>query len=84
MWERWAVHCTLRWIKPAYIALIGAMIAPTAIPLLPAETYIRFVEATLKNWRQHRRAHRHVTLHANAIGPHSCRFRQADISILLT
>ena len=38
-----------RWIKPAYCALMvlmGALLAPTLIPLLPPETYIRYVKAT--------------------------------------
>ena len=39
----------LAWIKPVYCALMvlmGAMIAPTLLPLLPPETYIRYAAAT--------------------------------------
>jgi hypothetical protein len=38
----------LRWIKPAYLAVLlglGALIAPTVIPILPPETYLRYTEA---------------------------------------
>ena len=38
-----------RWIMPAYCALMvlmGALLAPTLLPLLPPETYIRYVKAT--------------------------------------
>jgi gamma-glutamylcysteine synthetase len=38
-----------RWVKPAYCALMvlmGALLAPTLIPLLPPETYIRYARAT--------------------------------------
>jgi Dolichyl-phosphate-mannose-protein mannosyltransferase len=37
------------WIKPAYCALMvlmGALLAPTLLPLLPPETYIRYAKAT--------------------------------------
>jgi hypothetical protein len=43
--ERWDV----RWVKPVYCALmvlLGALLAPTLIPLLPPETYIRYSKAT--------------------------------------
>jgi hypothetical protein len=43
--ERWRV----RRLKPVYVALMvlmAALIAPTLIPLLPAETYIRYAAAT--------------------------------------
>jgi len=49
MWERWSAQWRPRWIKPAYIALMvlmGAAIAPTVVPVLPAETYIRYAAAT--------------------------------------
>jgi hypothetical protein len=39
----------VRWLKPVYCALmvlLGAVLAPTLIPLLPPETYIRYSEAT--------------------------------------
>ena len=48
-WERWLTTPRLRWIKPVYVALMilmGAMLAPTLLPLLPPETYIRYAEAT--------------------------------------
>jgi len=37
-----------RWVKPAYagaLALFGALIAPTALPVLPPETYLRYTRA---------------------------------------
>jgi hypothetical protein len=37
------------WLKPVYctlMVLMGALIAPTLIPLLPPETYIRYAEVT--------------------------------------
>jgi hypothetical protein len=43
--ESWKV----RWIKPVYCALMvamGALLAPTLIPLLPPESYIRYAQAT--------------------------------------
>ena len=49
MWERWSANWRQRWIRPVYIAfmiLMGAAIAPSAVPLLPAETYIRYAAAT--------------------------------------
>jgi hypothetical protein len=48
-WERWLAVPRLQWIKPAYAALMilmGALLAPTLIPLLPPETYIRYAERT--------------------------------------
>ncbi len=48
-WERWLARPRLRWVAPVYGALMvvaGALLAPTMIPLLPAETYIRYVKAT--------------------------------------
>ena len=45
LWERWLAGARVQWIKPAYAALIvlmAAMLAPTMIPLLPVETYIRY------------------------------------------
>jgi hypothetical protein len=36
------------WLKPAYLgvlALVGAVIAPTVVPLLPPETYLRYTRA---------------------------------------
>jgi 4-amino-4-deoxy-L-arabinose transferase-like glycosyltransferase len=49
LWERWLAGPRLRWVKPAYgalMVLIGALLAPTLIPLLPPETYIRYAAAT--------------------------------------
>jgi 4-amino-4-deoxy-L-arabinose transferase-like glycosyltransferase len=40
---------TIPWLKPIYcvlMVLMGAMIAPTLLPLLPPETYIRYAAAT--------------------------------------
>jgi dolichyl-phosphate-mannose-protein mannosyltransferase len=48
-WEQWLARPRLGWIKPAYgalMALAGALLAPTLIPLLPAEMYIRYAAAT--------------------------------------
>lgn len=47
-WERW-LAVRLQWLKPVYLALMvlmAALLAPTLIPLLPPETYIRYAEAT--------------------------------------
>jgi hypothetical protein len=47
-WERRLAAPRLRWIRPAWAALMvlmGALIAPTLLPLLPPETYIRYSEA---------------------------------------
>ena len=43
--EQWRV----RWVRPVYCALLvlmSAVLAPTLLPLLPPETYIRYAEAT--------------------------------------
>jgi len=45
MWESWLARPGRRWIKPAYITLIvilAAVLALAAVPVLPAETYIRY------------------------------------------
>jgi len=47
-WERWLAAPRVRWIKPVYASLMvpmGALIAPTVLPLLPPETYIRYSAA---------------------------------------
>ena len=47
-WEAWLAGARVRWIKPVYcglMVLIGAAVAPTVAPLLPAETYIRYAAA---------------------------------------
>jgi hypothetical protein len=48
-WERWLSGVRAHWIKPVYVTLMvlmAALIAPTVIPLLPPETYIRYATAT--------------------------------------
>jgi 4-amino-4-deoxy-L-arabinose transferase-like glycosyltransferase len=47
--EGWLARPRLAWIKPVYcvlMVLMGALLAPTLLPLLPPETYIRYVRAT--------------------------------------
>jgi hypothetical protein len=49
IWERWLAAPKWQWVKPTYAALMvamGALLAPTLLPLLPPETYIRYAEAT--------------------------------------
>jgi hypothetical protein len=49
LWEQWLAKPRLGWVKPAYGALmvmVGALLAPTLIPLLPPEMYIRYAAAT--------------------------------------
>ncbi len=49
LWERWLGAPRVRWVGPVYaglMILMGALLAPTLIPLLPPETYIRYAEAT--------------------------------------
>ena len=49
VWEHWLGRPHWGWVKPVYstlMVLMGALIAPTVIPLLPPETYIRYAEAT--------------------------------------
>jgi len=44
-WERLLARPRLQWIKPVYVALMvlmGAVLMPTLLPVLPAETYIRY------------------------------------------
>lgn len=46
-WERWLAVQRWQWIKPVYASLMilmGALLAPTLVPLLPPETYIRYSE----------------------------------------
>jgi hypothetical protein len=48
-WERWLAAPRLQWIKPAYatlMILMAALLAPTLLPLLPPESYIRYAERT--------------------------------------
>jgi 4-amino-4-deoxy-L-arabinose transferase-like glycosyltransferase len=45
LWESWLDPPRPQWIKRAYVALLiltGAVIAPIAVPVLPAATYIRW------------------------------------------
>jgi hypothetical protein len=47
--ESWLARPRLAWIKPVWctlMVLMGALLAPTLLPLLPPETYIRYVKAT--------------------------------------
>jgi hypothetical protein len=49
LWERWLAGPRVQWIKPAYvvsIVLMAAVLAPTMVPLLPVDTYIRYSIAT--------------------------------------
>ena len=46
--EGWLASPRRRWLKPVWAAamvLMGALLTPLAIPVLPAETYIRYVTA---------------------------------------
>jgi hypothetical protein len=48
-WERWLSRPGLTWIRHTYLmlmVLLGALLAPTMIPLLPPETYIAYSKAT--------------------------------------
>jgi hypothetical protein len=47
-WQRWLATVRAQWIKPVYVTLMvlmSALLAPTMIPLLPPETYIRYAAA---------------------------------------
>jgi hypothetical protein len=47
-WERWLAGPPVNWIKPVYVTLMvlmAALIAPTVIPLLTPETYVRYAAA---------------------------------------
>jgi hypothetical protein len=47
--ERLTARPGRRWLQPAYcsfVALGGLLLAPSAVPLLPPETYLRFAAAT--------------------------------------
>ncbi len=46
-WEQWLAQPRFRWIKfayPALMVLLGIVLAPLAIPVLPVETYIRYTK----------------------------------------
>jgi len=48
-WERCLPAPRWQWLKPVYAALMivmAALLAPTLLPLLPPETYIRYAEFT--------------------------------------
>jgi hypothetical protein len=45
VFERWTLRPRLAWIKPAYVALIalvGILLAPAVMPILPPETVVRY------------------------------------------
>jgi len=47
--ERWLSRSRIEWVKPAYVIVLvvfGAFVAPIAIPVLPADTFIRYSKAT--------------------------------------
>ncbi len=49
LWERWLARPGLAWFKWVYgaaMVAMGALLAPTMIPLLPPETFIRYEAAT--------------------------------------
>jgi hypothetical protein len=48
MWETWLSGGRLPWLKPVYVGLMvlmAAVVAPTVVPVLPVETYIRYSKA---------------------------------------
>ncbi len=49
LWERWLARPRLAWVKPVYgmlMVAMAALLAPTLIPILPPETYIRYAAAS--------------------------------------
>jgi hypothetical protein len=46
LFERWLAAKSVSWIKPVYVSLLvlGMVLAPIVIPILPVETYIRYTE----------------------------------------
>ena len=45
--EKWGQRASVRWLRPAYAALLvvgGVILAPFYLPVLPPETYIRYAE----------------------------------------
>ena len=47
--ESWLARPRLAWIKPVWctlMVLMGVLLMPTLLPVLPPETYIRYVKAT--------------------------------------
>ncbi len=48
LWEQWLSRPRLEWVKVAYPVLMivmGALLAPMLLPVLPVETYIRYAKA---------------------------------------
>jgi 4-amino-4-deoxy-L-arabinose transferase-like glycosyltransferase len=48
MWESWLARPRLRWLKfawPVLMTAAGVALAPIVLPVLPPETYIRYVKA---------------------------------------
>jgi hypothetical protein len=46
--ERFLTAPRRAWLKPAYLTLllvVGAIVAPTVVPILPPQTYLRYTEA---------------------------------------
>jgi hypothetical protein len=46
--EVWLARPSLRWMRPAYATLVvvlGALLAPTVLPILPPETYVSYTQA---------------------------------------
>jgi len=46
--ERLLARRPLRWLQPAYLAVllvVGALISPTVVPILPPATYLRYTQA---------------------------------------
>ena len=49
LWEEWLARPRMRWVQAVYgsaMVLLASVLAPTLIPLLPPETYIRYAAAT--------------------------------------
>ena len=49
MCEAWLSAPKVQWVKPVWVTasiLLGALLAPFTIPVLPVETYIRYSQAT--------------------------------------
>jgi 4-amino-4-deoxy-L-arabinose transferase-like glycosyltransferase len=58
--ESWLARSRLKWIKlgyPILLVIVGALLAPFAIPVLPVETYLeyskalRFQQPAIENWK---------------------------------
>jgi len=47
-WESWLAAPRWQWVKPVYaglMILVGVLLAPLAVPVLPVETFIRYAAA---------------------------------------